>query len=574
MIRRPSFPAVPACLAAALAFSACARPARQPVAVRPGPSGSGPIEAAFVAKTISEARAAGAGEPTFVVTGAGAAGDSLGGRVALPDGRCALFLAAGSASIEDVDLFVYESDGSVLASDEAPRAEASALVCPPHPAWAYPYARIATGHGLVALSQQIVPTARAEAVAVAAGTRGPLHDTTVSREGWPGLDDLIASRRRAFGGSWHDVRRVAVPLDPRAPTRVTAPIEANQCLDALVLPGPELVLVDVSVLGPDGRILGRDGGEGRAPAMAVCSKAAAELTFELRPHAGRGLAAFSVSATSDIPTASGLRPIWYDPLPGKSLAEARAAAGALLSKDGLSAPRLVANATSVVGRRTSFDLALTRGCTRIDVIAGEPARGFDTWVWSKASSLVGRAEGLSSATLFACGPEQTARLDVEGVTRGGPFAVELRKGLPSHPSLVDHPLAAGRLLQRYATALRFPSPATPFTPELITVDATAIHATEVVVPEGKCADVVLALGGGAEGADLRLLDAASGDEIALAHGTQSSLASACAARGAGPLRVRIEARAGVGRTQALLARTTRDVPITVKVPRAGPPPAR
>src|SRR5262249_13448508 len=114
-----------------------------------------------------------------------------------------------------------------------------------------------------------------------------------------GLEEALAEHRRTLGGDWKDVRRVAVPLDPRVPTRTSAAVEAGQCVDAMVLPSEDVAFVELSVEDATGRIVGRGPAGGHPPSVRVCAAERAEITLELRPHAGRGLAALLLSATRD-----------------------------------------------------------------------------------------------------------------------------------------------------------------------------------------------------------------------------------------------------------------------------------
>lgn len=547
------------CVAALLA-GCHAAPAR-PVAAPARRAAEMTLETAFIAADIDRARRAGASGPTILGAGVGAAGDSLGGRATLPEGRCALFLSGGSTSVEDVDLFLYDADGSVLASDESPRAAAGVVLCPPHPTTAYVFARLASGHGLYSLSEQEVAPDKADAVARAVGASGGLRQTPIQDGTWPGLDELVGARRRALGGSWRDVRRVAIPMDPRAPTRVSVPVEAGQCLDAVVVPGDEVALVDLTVVDPDGRIVGRDAGNASAPAVAICSRARADLTFEARPHAGRGLAALSISSTGDLAETSAFgQVVQYDPSSGLPLGQAREALDKELTLEGQPEPRVVVTGGSVVGRRESHDLELAPGCSRLDLVLGTPARGIDAWLWSTSGTLLSHASGSGSATLFACSPAHRARLDLEGVSRAGPFAVELRKINDASPELSQHPLAAGRLLHRLWSRGRLHAGRDAGTPAVVSLVPTAIDASDSVVPVGRCLDVALALDAGAEGAELRLLDAETGAELSLERGTYATSGEVCARGPLPAMRLRIEARVGAGSSTALLTRILREVP--------------
>ncbi|HTA90257.1 MAG TPA: hypothetical protein VK745_11795, partial [Polyangiaceae bacterium] len=90
-------------------------------------------------------------ESQVVAVEAGVAGDRIATLVDLPATSCAVFIARGTDTIEDLDLLAYGEDGAVLGMDEGPDKTPALLVCPPHPARVYVAARVAAGHGLVAI---------------------------------------------------------------------------------------------------------------------------------------------------------------------------------------------------------------------------------------------------------------------------------------------------------------------------------------------------------------------------------------------------------------------------------------
>jgi hypothetical protein len=225
------------------------------------------------------AQALGAGPPTVIVVGAGAAGDNLGGRVQLPRDACGIFMARGTSTIDDLDLFVYGDDGAVLGDDETSTATPNVVVCPPHPEYAYGFGRVAAGHGLFAVSAQVVKPADAVRIAKALGSAGKPEDGVVADGGWPGLDEALARHQAQLGGDFREVRRVAVPLDPRVPTRLSATVEAHGCVDLLVVPAEEVADVEVAVLDDHGRILGRSPTDDSTPAAVVCAEDRVDVVF-------------------------------------------------------------------------------------------------------------------------------------------------------------------------------------------------------------------------------------------------------------------------------------------------------
>jgi hypothetical protein len=546
------------------AATACApRASRSVMPAPPLPSpASEPEGVRWISVDAARATAVGAGPARILATGAGSPGDSLGGRLAAPPDACVLVLARGSPSIEDLDAFVYAEDGAVLGDDETSSNTASVVVCPPHPANFYAFGRVAAGHGLFTVSEQLFRPADLDRVSKAVGAKGELREDPAAAEVWPGLDEALAAHRRELGSAWHDVRRSAVPMDPRLATRVSATVEPNQCLDVFALPSADVAYVELTVLDSDGRIIGRSAAEHDNPSAVVCATRHTDLTLELRPHAGRGLTALVLSvADSPGPLLQRTDDIFvYEADAAATLEQRRTAFDARLIRDGYPAPTTVGKGTISVGKRVSVDLDTAEGCSRLDVLTGDPARGVESWVWSPAGTLVARGEGTAVATSFACGESKRSRLDVEAVSLSGPFEVQMRAlhGLPA--ALSEHPVAAGRLLERMVEGQELKSPRDLGALTVQSVSAELLTTAHAETPASHCVTVAVAVDRGAEGVDLRLLNDETGEELALTHGTYSAMADACAIRAPEALRVRIEVRVAAGQTAALLAVHPRALP--------------
>jgi hypothetical protein len=356
-------------------------------------------------------------------------------------------------------------------------------------------------------------------------------------------------------------------MDPRIPTHVSSPIGPEQCLDVLVLPAEEVAFAELTVLDSAGRIIGRAPNEGQRPAIVICSAARSQLTLELQPHAGRGMAALVLSVTSDRKALDpGATLSLRDAGGERTLDEARAdldrSIGAVHG-----ARSVVSRGSAAIGRRDSRDVELAAGCTRLDVVAGAPLRGVEAWLWSSAGALLAHDDGSGLATLFACGPAAKARLDVEAVTRAGPYALESRTTKLRAGLYGEHPLAASRLLGRLWAAARIPSPEAAGTPLRLDISPTTLARHSVEVPAGSCLDATIAVGPGAEGVELRLIDAVKKDELSLVRGTYSAIATICTLERTGPTRIDLEARSASGSAAALLAvPVRRGAPVPVPVP--------
>lgn len=500
------------------------------------------------------ARRAGAGRSTVVAVGAGAAGDRVEGMLGVPATDCVLLLARASGSVEDVDLFAYGEDGRTLGTDEAPDDKPTLLVCPPHPRHVYLVARIASGHGLVAIGAQLVSRKDAGRVGKALSARGRPGEAAGRAGNWPGLKEKLAEHRRRIGATWSDVRRVAVPVEPRVATRVSAMVDAGRCLDVLVLPSDEVSHVEVDVLDQQARIVGRARASGRDRSLVVCSPTAQPVTLEVRPHAGRGLVAVVLSrsgpAAADELSVPALR---FDLAPTGDLAEARRDHDARLDDAGYGRGKLLHKGQLAVGRRASVALDLPRGCSRLDVVVGRPARGVHALLWSAKGSLIASDSGGRGAVLFACSRGGKARLDLEATTRPGSYAVELRREGGTPRVLLDHPLAASRLLARMTEHGVIQRASQLGAAKLIQLSPTRQQRADVLVPVGRCVDVTLALGPGVTSAELRLVDVTDGKELALKRGVGATSGRVCALSRSGTLHARAELRATVGHGAGLLA---------------------
>ncbi len=450
-------------------------------------------------------------------------------------------------------MFVYGDDGSTFGSDEAPDKTPSLLVCPPHPRRLFAVARIAAGHGLVAVGAQRVAKRDAEAVGKALKARGRPDEAAGRVAGWPGLEDTIVEHRRAVGGHWQEVRRSALPVDARIPARLSAVVEANRCLDLLVLPSDEVSHLDVALLDGSGRIVGRGLASGRERFILVCSPEKENVTLEVRPQAGRGVVAVVMARSKSTDTTELRAQALHLALaPLGSIAEQKRQLDELLSSRGYGKAKALADGALLLGRRSSTAVELPAGCSRIDVLGGRPLSGIEAWLWSKDGSLLATGRDPGSVTLFTCGPGGSARLDVEPLTRPGPFAAQLRAEPEAPPVLSQHPLAAGRLLERMAArgVLRRGNQAGA--PKVVQLSDSRLETIDVLVPIGRCVDVDAALGPGATGIELRAVDGESGAELERTAGTSSAALRLCALDRGTTLKGRVELKTGVGAAAALV----------------------
>lgn len=494
-------------------------------------------------------------ESEVVAVEAGVAGDRVAALVDLPAGSCAVFIARGTDTVEDLDLLAYGEDGSVLGMDEATDKTPAVLICPPHPNRVYVSARIAAGHGLVAIGVERLPPQAAAAAAETYHAHQRDGESDARLAAWPGLAERVAEHRQRLGGKWTDVRRVAVPLDARVPTRLSASVEGNRCLHALLLASDELSHIELAALDQDGRILGRAAALGRDRSLVVCSPLTSPLNIELRPQGGRGIAVLVLSQ-SEPGFASTLEDsLRIDRYSTGTLDEAREKNVARLAGLGYVRAKVLKTGTLQPGRLDSSAFALPKGCSRVDILTAAPIREVALRLWGADDSLLAESEASVSPVLFACSPGGPVRLDAESLARPGEYSVELRREQETAPVLEGFPLAASRLLSHLLErgVIRSGTEAGRVTQHTLTPEH--LEAEPLLVPFGRCMDVALGLGPGCSGAEVRLVDQESGEELALGRGTHSASAQVCAltGRAGGTIHARAELRVNAGRGEGLSA---------------------
>lgn len=492
----------------------------------------------------------GAGPVSIIASGPLGEGDRVGAFVDVPQDACLLTYGRAAASLEDIDLAIFADEGSPLAVDEGPDPRPTLLLCPPHPNRVYVAAHAAGGEGMCVVAAQLVSQARAPQLARALNARGGAFGASRTPEAWPGLDAQVRKHRALAGGTWEEIRRVAVGIDARAVAAVALPIEEGGCADVLVVPDDDVAMVDVDVLDGEGRIVARAKDSGPARSVTLCSPIPVAASVELRPHVGRGLVAVVLSkAKAETTRELALRPdiVWV--APSKPIEATRAAREAELTKSGYGAATSTHNGQLQLGRRATVALDLVPNvCTRLDVVAGAPLALVDASAWDDGGTLLANGEGADGATMFACGKGK-ARIDLGTRGRPGPYAVLARPEKWKDPAFSAHPLAASRMLSRIAASPGGIYEGAAAGVRAAQIDASHQYMQNTSIPPGKCLRVAVGAEGEGTGLDLRLFDAASGEELDRAHGQTSAAVRACT--GSEARSVNIEARASAGKLSAV-----------------------
>lgn len=506
------------------------------------------------------ARAArlGAGAPSLVTSAEATDNEWVGGFVDVPKDDCLLAYARASPSIEDVDIAMYSDEGTQLAVDEGRDVHPTVILCAPHPDRVYVAAHVVEGEGLVVVGAQLVPQERAVVVGRALGARGAVADGPRPAEAWPGLQDAVAAHRKALGGTWEEFKRVALSVDARLPTYIAFPVEAGQCVDAVIVPDDDVALLDVEATDGEGRVVARAREGPGMRTLTLCTPVGMVGTLAVRPHVGRGLAAVvlgrargeeagDLSTHPDVAWGAAQQP----------LDQARRARDTVLAKNGYAQPIATTTGTLSLGRRVSVPLelkALADACGRVDVVAGAPLGLVEARVWDEGGTLLASGEGATSVALFACA-RGAARLELETRGRPGPYAVALRAERWKDPAFGVRPLAASRMLSRAAEGPEMLLGGKAAAARQVVLDSGHVTSWTEGVALGRCVRVTVGVQGEGAGVDLRASDAKDGAELDRSEAAHAVSVRACATN-EGPRSVRFDLRASAGRVDALIGEQT------------------
>jgi len=496
----------------------------------------------------------GASPASIVASGETVEGERLGAFVEVPHDMCLLAYARASGTIDDLDVAAFADDGTPLATDEAPDAHPTVLICPPHPDRFYVAAHAAGGEGLVAVAAQLVPPERAADVGRAVGARGAIGPGTRPADSWPGLDDHVRAHREALGGAWEEFRKVALSVDSRAPAFVALPLEANQCTDILIVPDEDIALLEVEALDEGGHVIARAREGTRERTITLCSPLAISGSLSVRPHVGQGLAAVVLArAKGDVARDLSQKPEIAWAALTQPLDATRGQRNAELAKLGYGPPQVEKGGSLLMGKRSQVPLEIAGpagSCTRVDVVGGAPLALLTGTVWDDAGALVTSGDGAASLTLFACAHGKV-HLDLEARGRPGPFEVQVRPEKWQNPAFSAHPLAAARMLARVAEGPSLLLDGVPLNVRALSLDASRLVTFEETVPAGKCLRVAAGAEGPGTGVELRVFDRSATDEVDRSHGERAAAVRGCAPEGAQKA-FRVELRATSGKVDVVV----------------------
>jgi hypothetical protein len=542
------------CSALTLLISACA-PTPRPIESPTPPGEVTPIEssregARFLRDVARTAQGSGAGPLKTLNFGAGTTGDRLDGLVFVPASTCALFIARSSETIEDLDLHIYGDDGTQYGVDESPDDLPTLLLCPDSDVRLFASARVAQGHGLMALGVQTVPTNRSSEVAKAVGARNFSSSPQEVDEAWPGLQQAIDDRREQLGGTWSDLRQVALPVDARVPTHLTVDIPRQRCLDVLLLPTDDVSQLNVAASDESGRIVARGVKQANKRTLLLCSpKQDRRLSLVIRPYAGRGLAVAALSLSKQAP-----RELEFDP---EVIPYFLDSAGPTPEQKKLPQARASKLLKIKRGTITSWDTTL-KGCERIELYPDDALSAYEVRVWGEDGKLLAEEGGNGPRSLFICAKGKV-RIDAEAPTRSGSLTLEFRHAPEASKALQKLPLAASRLLAQAFRSGMLSSPEQIGKVNQVQLKETRLLKIPLSIPVAHCQTVFVAGDEGTWGIEARIYDTSTGLELDLAQGARSVTARACAGRGA-HRNAQLELRATRGEAHAFWAARQEQLP--------------
>jgi len=145
------------------------------------------------------------------------------------------------------------------------------------------------------------------------------------------------------------------------------------------------------------------------------------------------------------------------------------------------------------------------------------------------------------------------RLDTESLARPGECSGDLRIEPERAPIVQSSPLAASRLRGHMLEHGLIRSGTQAGKISVHHLSPEHLETEQLLVPFGRCVDFTLALGVGSTGAEIRLVDDGSGEELALSRGTNATSARICAvdARAGGTIHARAELRVDAGQGEGL-----------------------
>ena len=327
-------------------------------------------------------------------------------------------------------------------------------------------------------------------------------------------------------------------------------VDPGTCVDILVLAQATLSGLDMELLDDSGRTLGRSFDTEQDEWIVACAEDHRNVTLQLRPHDGTGIALVLVSRGS-LPT-------------GRAVEEALELSGGVEIErlvghvhHEMRAPRaepeqVVARITRARGQQQQISTRIDSDCTRFDVFAGAPSSGVHARAYSADGKLISVNGGAQYFPLVVC-TRGLVTLVVEALLEGGPVSIEKYPQKLASVVATSHSQAAARLFQKAWHEGLLKDSAGFDVIENVTFNDNKKWTREMTVAAGTCADLFVSLDGDSAGISLNSVSRDSGQAIDGEQHPDSAHLHLCCGSGSSSCTHRVVAEASGATPRALFA---------------------
>lgn len=472
--------------------------------------------------TARTATGAGAGALQQVAVGVRQSGDSLDGFAFLPQGSCALVYARGGGSIVDLDLFAFADDGTQYGADEAPDDLPTLLFCAEtRSERIFLTAKVAHGQGPVAIALHDVPVEDRQRLIDLVGARQKVSKMAPDAQAWPSLNEKVSEHLKALGGAWRDVRRVALPIDARVPTRLDAQVPPERCLDVLAVPEDDYLQLEVTVTDQNGRILTRGTEHEDTRYLIFCAdKRGGNVHLEFRPQSGQGLVLVALSSSTQ---------------PGTQLDFPSDLVNVIVlgvprSSPSLADPKVTKSKPFALqtGEIHNHPLQLN-GCARysiVDDVTGDLVVA-TARAWNKRGELLAESRNHFGDPLFVChtGALQLELESDQRVSAARLLSIPIPK---QYSELTALPLAASRALSRFDALHPTKKNDANWEVTELKLEPNQLHTVPLALPPHTCLTVAVGVTASGGWVEMRARDTARQAILSRAWGKTSAGLELCA----------------------------------------------